>query len=112
MDLTVSIRTNNAGVPSATVLTSKTYPAAEWEAFGVGLVYVPLTQVALTPGTLYWIHLGFSGGGTDYFGYYSSSVYTGGTYLEWNGSSWTNKLCDLTFKTHFLGVGSQAIITG
>jgi hypothetical protein len=113
-DLVIAIRTNNAGVPSATVLTSKTYTYAQWNAFSNGMVFVPFTPVALTPATVYHIVMTAGNTGGIYFlGNYNSSVYAGGNRCQsiTAGSSWSAQTDDLAFQTLY-APNSQIIITG
>jgi hypothetical protein len=92
-NITISIRTDNAGKPSSTVVTSKVYTPAEWEAFSNDWIYIPLTPAILTPATLYWIVLGATMDVGKYYRvkFINPGVYSGGTYAVSGdgGANWT-----------------------
>ena len=104
---TISIRPDNAGVPSTTILASKTYSSDEWVALTDKVdTFVNLPAIIDANGTnKYWVVF-YSDANND-SGYtkivaMNTNGYTDGLHAySINGTSWNNLTQDLYFKTHF-----------
>ncbi len=84
--LTVTIRPDNAGAPSATILSTTLIPNA-FVPGAAGQVSVPTAQTALTSGTQYWFVFSAVG---DVSNFYAVSRTTAGSGASTsaNGTSW------------------------
>jgi hypothetical protein len=100
---TVSLYTDNAGVPSSSVLVSTTV-TAEYANLASGgtattsLIY-PLPAAALTASTQYWIVVAPAGTSGAHFTWYQSNQ-TSGASTSTNGTTWTGQTYGLLFKVY------------
>lgn len=100
---TVSLYTDNAGVPSSTILVSATVTAeyANLASGGTpttGLIY-PLPATGLASSTQYWIVVAPAGTGGAHFTWYQSNQVTG-AFTSTNGTTWTGQTYGLLFKVY------------
>jgi hypothetical protein len=84
---TVTLRTNNAGAPSSTILGTTTL-ASEYVATGPATSVIPMPVTGLTASTTYWIVLSATGDSTHHFNW-SKSNQVSGTSTSPDGITWT-----------------------
>lgn len=84
--LTVQIRTNSAGAPSATVLVTTVIPPG-WGNAGAAAQSIPLPVTGLTPSTTYWLVTQPAGDVSNFYAF-SKSNQTSGVSTSSNGTSW------------------------
>lgn len=94
--LTMTVRPDNAGAPSATILATTLVPNA-FVPGAAGQVSVPTAPTALTNGTPYWFVLGAVG---DVSNFYAVSRTTAGSGASTsvNGTSWTTQAYGLYYQ--------------
>jgi len=97
-DVTVSIQTNNSGVPSGTVVNSIILTNAQWEAITTSADYTLSIPCTLTPGTQYWIVFESSTQDASNYPQFIRNTSGSGRY-NYNGSTWASAGNDLYFKT-------------
>lgn len=100
---TVSLYTDNAGVPSTTILvsTAVTTEYANLASGGtptISLTY-PLPAAGLSPSTRYWIVVAPAGTAGAHFTWYQSNQ-TAGAFTSTNGTTWTAQTYGLLFKVY------------
>jgi hypothetical protein len=83
----VTLRTNNAGAPSSTILGTTTL-ASEYVATGPATSVIPMPVTGLTASTTYWIVLSATGDSTHHFNW-SKSNQVSGTSTSPDGITWT-----------------------
>ena len=84
---TLTLRPNNAGAPSSTILGSTTV-ASEYVAAGPATSIIPMPVSGLTASTTYWLVLSATGDSTHHFNW-SKSNQTSGTSTSPDGTTWT-----------------------
>jgi hypothetical protein len=84
---TVTLRPNNAGAPSATILGSTTV-ASEYVATGPATAVIPMPVTGLTASTTYWIVFSATGDSSHHFNW-SKSNQVSGTSTSPDGVTWT-----------------------
>lgn len=113
-NLIVEVRTDNAGVPSSTVLGSGQMAAADLPAVASAMaISIPITATALTGSTTYWIvwrrDVAADGAAIQVDRAPASSLYAGGVPATLNAGTWTPGTTDFGFT---LQDGSGAVIDG
>ena len=108
--LTVRIETDNAGVPSGTLVNSDATVTINDAGYSSGdfvwaqTVFQFNNSFALTSGTTYWIVISSSGvSSTSYYELYHDSTsdsYSGGQSKYYNGTSWSSLTGDFFFAVH------------
>lgn len=84
---TLTLRTNNAGAPSSTILGSTTI-ASEYVAAGPATSVFPMPVTGLTASTTYWLVIAAAGDSTHHFNW-SKSNQVSGTSTSPDGVTWT-----------------------
>lgn len=107
--LTVTIRPDNAGAPSATILSTTLIPNA-FVPGAAGQVSVPTAQTALTNATQYWFVFSAVG---DVSNFYAVSRTTAGSGASTsvNGTSWTTQAYGLYYNRFDTGVIAPLVHT-
>jgi len=106
-NLVFEIRTDSSNLPSSTVLATKSFTPAQWNAFSNGEIEVIL-RCPLAVSTKYWLVSRDDAVESSQPNYYiidgtlTGETYTGGNnaYSLNNGTSWTAQTYDHYFKTY------------
>lgn len=103
MNIHIDLRTDNADVPSSTILTSYNMTAAEWTSNSVGVDIPVALAYDTTPETLY--HIVWDPSLLDNSNYVqvqrkNSDVYARGKERAWGGTAWDYYTRDTYFKTY------------
>lgn len=107
---TVQLRTNNAGAPSTTVLTSTTVTAEFANTYSGGVttfrIGVPLPTTGLTASTTYWLVVPAVGNASNNFTWFRSNQ-TSGASTSTNGTTWTAQAYGFTYAVTDLTANGQ-----
>jgi hypothetical protein len=100
--LTLTVRPDNAGAPSATILSTVTVPYG-WIGAGSALVSFPAPNVAVVSGTKYWLVGAAVGDVSNFYSYFKSNQVTGAS-TSVNGTAWAAQAFGDVFFTSDLTV--------
>ncbi len=98
-DVTISLRADSAGSPSASSIISRTFPA-EFPDTTSRWVTFPLYASGLTASATYWIVISMGGDGTNRLVTSMSGSATPYAKTSVNGSSWSATSTQMMFKVH------------
>jgi hypothetical protein len=87
--LTMTIQTNNSGVPSGTVLATTQIPR-DYLTGTATAVSIPTAQIALTSGTTYWLVFNAVGDASNFYSV-SRTTAASGASTSTNGTTWTGQ---------------------
>jgi hypothetical protein len=98
-DFLAEIRTDNAGVPSSTVLGSGTMPNASYTAPGFNTITLTSPSGVLTASTTYWLVLSEVGGGANLatWSRAASNIYASGAPKRFESGAWVDNPTNPTF---------------
>jgi hypothetical protein len=98
-DFRAEIRTDNAGVPSSTVLGSGTMPNASYASAAFNTITLTTPTGVLSASTTYWLVLSEVGGGANYttWARAASNIYAGGAPKRFESGAWVDNPTNPTF---------------
>lgn len=93
----VTLNSNNAGAPSATVLAGPTAVPAQYVPGSATAVSIPLPGAAVVSGTSYWIVAQAVGDASDFFAWSKANGASGAS-TSTDGTTWTAQAYNLLFQ--------------